>query len=434
MTIPFQPIKTFFNGLVQIDAIKSYSDSRGFVSEVFRIDDPQFPNSKQCYISETSPLVQRGVHQHINQTDDFISLNNRLLYRFTHPETNEVASYITNPEDITRVIVKPPILHSYVNISDKPAFTMNFPDQLFKGNNKAEEIDEIRYEKVIETKPLVIILGAKGRLGKSLTKVFLKQSSIEVTVVPIDWKFNNKSDIESLFKHLQNAFKSFTGPKYIFNTIANTNTQEREITPYIWPNVELPSEIERLGKDLEFKQIFISTDYVFQKNSTAAYTLSKKLADFNLNYSHIVRVANLWHEDDKTNGLMRLHEAAKEYDMCEHGVPSGLCSMHRNTHDIVTTKKNNLTINPNIVIFPTNTDDLAETLVKNYQNLERVNHIIPEDYYTLGSYIRTFYDVNYEVKYGLEPWHDQFIENPEVRIITILQNDRLQKYIDFLKA
>jgi dTDP-4-dehydrorhamnose reductase/dTDP-4-dehydrorhamnose 3,5-epimerase-like enzyme len=434
MTIPFTSVANFFEGLVQIDIIKSYSDSRGYVSEVFRNDDPQFRDAKQCYISETKPLVQRGVHQHNEQTDDFISINNRLLYRFVNPITKEVVSYTTNPGEITRVIVKPPILHSYINLSESIAFTMNFPDQLFKGINKSKEIDEIRYEKELEKKPLVVILGSNGRLGKSLTKAFLKQSSLDVTVVPIDWKFQNIFDVENLFRQLDNAFKDFSGPKFIINTIANTNTQDGDILKYTWPNIELPNNIEKFGKEKGFTQIFISTDYVFQKDSVSAYTLSKKLAEFNIKYGKIIRVANLWQEEDETNGIIRLHDAAREENVCEHGYPSGLCSMHRSTINIPTTKRNNLTINPKHVIFPTNTDDLAEVIVENYKNLERINHIIPEVYYNLREYIQRFYKVPYKEKENsIEPWHEEFISNSKARIFSIKNNEKLDKYINSLK-
>jgi dTDP-4-dehydrorhamnose 3,5-epimerase len=49
----------------------------------------------------------------------------------------------TNP---VVVIVPPGLVHGYVNISDKDAMVLNFPDKLYKGTNKAEAVDEIRYE------------------------------------------------------------------------------------------------------------------------------------------------------------------------------------------------------------------------------------------------------------------------------------------------
>ena len=49
----------------------------------------------------------------------------------------------TNPISVK---VPPRIVHAYKNLSDKPSIVINLPDKLYKGVNKKEAVDEIRYE------------------------------------------------------------------------------------------------------------------------------------------------------------------------------------------------------------------------------------------------------------------------------------------------
>lgn len=44
------------------------------------------------------------------------------------------------------VIVPPGVVHGYKAIGDKDAYCLNLPDKLYKGENKLEEVDEIRWE------------------------------------------------------------------------------------------------------------------------------------------------------------------------------------------------------------------------------------------------------------------------------------------------
>lgn len=55
----------------------------------------------------------------------------------------------------TMVIVPPGVVHGYKCVGDKEAYCINLPDKLYKGENKSEEIDEIRWEQDPES-PYVI--------------------------------------------------------------------------------------------------------------------------------------------------------------------------------------------------------------------------------------------------------------------------------------
>jgi dTDP-4-dehydrorhamnose 3,5-epimerase len=49
------------------------------------------------------------------------------------------------------VIVPPGVVHGYKCVSKSPATSINFPDKLYKGVAKKEEIDEIRWEKMADS-------------------------------------------------------------------------------------------------------------------------------------------------------------------------------------------------------------------------------------------------------------------------------------------
>jgi dTDP-4-dehydrorhamnose 3,5-epimerase len=44
------------------------------------------------------------------------------------------------------VIVPPGVVHGYKCVSEADALSLNFPDQLYRGVGKKEEVDEIRWE------------------------------------------------------------------------------------------------------------------------------------------------------------------------------------------------------------------------------------------------------------------------------------------------
>ena len=185
-TVPFKTVENWWNGKVIIDEIKTYDDTRGMVSEVWRCDDGFGINSKQCYISETEAYVQRGAHEHLSQCDFFISWKNTMVYQMYNPETKEMKIFITDKTKITRVFVDLGIIHSYRNLSEQKAFTMNFPTSLFKGEGKMEEIDEIRHEERFKDTDVYIILDANSDKGSKIMKeYFQNMGEHKYDVIPI---------------------------------------------------------------------------------------------------------------------------------------------------------------------------------------------------------------------------------------------------------
>ena len=139
---------------VVIEKLIKFSDERGFLVESFRIDN--LPDSLQpvmSYVSYTRPGIARGPHEHKGQTDIFCFMgpgNFRVKLWDNRKESMtfgccwEVVGGEDNP---IRVIVPPGVVHGYKNISKEvDGMVMNYPDKLYQGWGKKEEVDEIRHE------------------------------------------------------------------------------------------------------------------------------------------------------------------------------------------------------------------------------------------------------------------------------------------------
>ncbi len=137
---------------VIIKQLTKNKDERGWLTEVFRRDELEF-NPVMSYVSLTNPNIIRGPHEHKTQSDCFIFLGpgSFRLYlwdrRESSPTNGEAVEIEVGENNPCLVTVPPGVVHGYKCISETPALSINMPDQLYKGLNKAEEIDEIRWEK-----------------------------------------------------------------------------------------------------------------------------------------------------------------------------------------------------------------------------------------------------------------------------------------------
>jgi len=136
---------------VVIKELKKNEDERGWLIEVFRNDEVNY-RPVMSYVSKTLPGVVRGPHEHIFQSDCFIFVGpgdfelhlwDRRDKSTTKGEYVKIKGGEKNP---LMVIVPPGVVHGYKCVSDTPAFSINFPDKLYKGVGKKEEVDEIRWE------------------------------------------------------------------------------------------------------------------------------------------------------------------------------------------------------------------------------------------------------------------------------------------------
>lgn len=139
---------------VVITPLKKYKDNRGWLTELFRNDEiKEEIKPVMSYISMTYPGITRGPHEHLNQTDLFAFITARFkLTLWDNRKGNNTKMSITTKEDEPILVEIPPgVVHSYTNISNIEGLVLNFPNKLFKGENKKESIDEIRYEENVNS-------------------------------------------------------------------------------------------------------------------------------------------------------------------------------------------------------------------------------------------------------------------------------------------
>lgn len=140
-------MNTKVNGVI-IKKLVRNMDHRGSTVEMFRNDDAVPINLSMGYFSYTYPGVCRGPHVHKYQTDNFIFCSGSVLLKIWDEDGNEdeITFGILNPALVT---IKPGVVHGYINIGKDGVYIMNFPDRLYKGEDKLMPVDEIRYEETL---------------------------------------------------------------------------------------------------------------------------------------------------------------------------------------------------------------------------------------------------------------------------------------------
>ena len=140
---------TDIDGVIVVP-LKKFSDSRGWLTELFRKDElPSGFTPAMSYISVTLPGVARGPHEHHTQSDGFAFISGDFdLYLWENRPEKPLNSCILRVGESNPlfVIVPPGVVHAYKNSGPCDAFVLNFPDTLYAGQNKSEPVDEIRHE------------------------------------------------------------------------------------------------------------------------------------------------------------------------------------------------------------------------------------------------------------------------------------------------
>lgn len=133
---------------VLMRSLKEYHDHRGWLAETFRIDELGDFKPVMGYISVTKPGITRGPHEHMEQTDYFCFFGRFSLYLWDNRK--ESVTYmkrlVIDNADRMIVIVPPRVVHAYRNNGDSDGMVLNFPDRLYRGWGKKDEVDEVRYE------------------------------------------------------------------------------------------------------------------------------------------------------------------------------------------------------------------------------------------------------------------------------------------------
>ena len=139
---------------VTVEKLNKHVDERGFLIETFRNDTlPGGLAPQMGYVSYTEPEIARGPHEHRVQTDifAFIGQGNFRIHLWDNREdspTNKNRMIIFGGEDNPLLVVVPPgVVHGYKNVSRTTrGMVLNYPDRLYRGLGKKNEVDEIRHE------------------------------------------------------------------------------------------------------------------------------------------------------------------------------------------------------------------------------------------------------------------------------------------------
>jgi dTDP-4-dehydrorhamnose 3,5-epimerase len=138
---------------VVIRELNKHVDNRGFLIETYRKDElPGNLLPEMSYISYTKSGIARGPHEHKNQTDIFCFIGPGSFRVNLWDNRENSATYgncmevIGGEKNLITVIVPPGVVHGYKNISKDYGMVLNYPDRLYKGWDKKEEVDEIRHE------------------------------------------------------------------------------------------------------------------------------------------------------------------------------------------------------------------------------------------------------------------------------------------------
>ena len=137
---------------VVIKSLKSFTDSRGKLTELFRSDElPDGFLPGMGYISITHPGISRGPHEHVHQTDLFAFVDGAYELRLWENRDGHApceVRIVVGSENPSAVVVPPGVVHGYKNVGTHDALVLNFPDKLYAGQNRSEPVDEIRHEEI----------------------------------------------------------------------------------------------------------------------------------------------------------------------------------------------------------------------------------------------------------------------------------------------
>ncbi len=139
---------------VVLKKLTKHLDKRGFLCEAFRSDKlTKDLLPAMSYVSYTEPGACRGPHEHVEQTDMFVFLGpgNFLLRLWDNRNESKTFGccmdiYVGKDNPLT-VVIPPGVVHGYKNVSTRErGMVINYPNKLYMGWGKKDDIDEIRHE------------------------------------------------------------------------------------------------------------------------------------------------------------------------------------------------------------------------------------------------------------------------------------------------
>jgi dTDP-4-dehydrorhamnose 3,5-epimerase len=148
--------ENFRRGAIQgviVRDLRKHVDDRGWLAELFRHDELAeefYP--QMAYISQSEPHVQRGPHEHMDQADLFCFIgpsNFKMRLWDNRPDSESyrhVMTLFVGEDSPKSVLVPKGVVHAYRNLGHNVGIVINFPNRMFMGANRSQEVDEIRHE------------------------------------------------------------------------------------------------------------------------------------------------------------------------------------------------------------------------------------------------------------------------------------------------
>jgi dTDP-4-dehydrorhamnose 3,5-epimerase len=138
---------------VMFKPLSLHSDSRGWLMELFRQDEiPADHHPVMAYVSMTRPGRVRGPHEHRRQSDcfAFVGPSTFRLYLWDNRSGSATCgrSFQAEVGEMfpALVIVPAGVVHAYKNIGSVEGIVYNAANRLYRGEGRAQPVDEIRYE------------------------------------------------------------------------------------------------------------------------------------------------------------------------------------------------------------------------------------------------------------------------------------------------
>lgn len=165
----------------------------------------------------------------------------------------------------------------------------------------------------------ILILGASGLIGSTLTKFLAKQSELEVHAASRNCSplaFLNKHDCDMSHQRLAELVAEIR-PAFVVNCVGLTKHLASESSDaYLFPNLIVPLNLQRLKKQYNFALFHISSDCVFsgtnapysdcdEPDANDNYATTKAIAESLLKTdAMILRTSTVGHEINSRNGLV----------------------------------------------------------------------------------------------------------------------------------
>ncbi len=151
--MPNEWTKGQIDGVLTKKLVK-HLDERGYLCETFRSDElPSDLKPVMSYVSFTEPGIARGPHEHLEQTDIFVFIGPGNFKVKLWDNRADSATYkkwmeiYAGKDKLLLVAIPPGIVHGYKNISaTERGMVLNYPDRLFMGPGRQEQVDEVRHE------------------------------------------------------------------------------------------------------------------------------------------------------------------------------------------------------------------------------------------------------------------------------------------------